>query len=83
MENIGTVALIQASTGGFALQVEDGSYVLAEQLDRHPLVLGQRLSGNMRSIGVEDWRDVNSDAQISVFTKAYDCSFDAVQYALS
>lgn len=83
MEQKGTVALTKPATGGLAIRIADGSYVLAEQLDAAPLEVGRQVSGRMDSIGVEDWVDVQSGSSIAVFVKAYGCSYEAVQYELA
>lgn len=82
MQQQGMVTLIDARTARFALRAEDGSYVLAEQLDLQPLKLGESLSGEMDSIGTETLIDVATAAQYGVNILAYDLSREAVEQEL-
>ncbi|HEX2012570.1 MAG TPA: hypothetical protein VJN44_16705 [Roseateles sp.] len=80
----GTVALTRPSNGGVALRVDDGSFVLAEQLDLQALAPGRRLSGRMDAIGIEDWVDAaGSGERFAVFIQAYGLSWEAVRDELA
>lgn len=83
MQEQGTVALAQPSSGRVAIRVGDGSYVLAEQLDAKPLEVGRRLSGRMNSVGIEDLVDLQSGNSHAVFVQAYGCSYEAVRDELA
>ena len=83
MQQQGTVSLIDARTGRFALRVEDGSYILAEQLDVEPLQVGNSLTGEMAAVGTETLVDVDTAAKHGVFILAYNLSLDAVKEELS
>jgi hypothetical protein len=83
MEEQGVVALARPSTGGVAIRVADGSYVLAEQLDAKPLEVGKRLSGRMNSVGIEALFDMQSGDRFAVFVQAFGCSYEAVRDALA
>jgi hypothetical protein len=82
MQEQGTVAFIDAQTGRFALRVEDGSYILAEQLDVQPLQLGTSLSGEMDTVGTETFNDVGTAAKYGVYILAYGLSREAVEQEL-
>jgi hypothetical protein len=82
MQQQGTVALIDAPTGRFALRVDDGSYILAEQLDVQPLQVGNSLAGEMASVGTGTFTDVRTAAEYGVFILAYDLSREAVEQEL-
>lgn len=79
MQQQGTVALIDAQTGRFALRVEDGSYVLAEQLDVAPLQVGKPLAGEMAVVGTETFVEPGTQAKYGVFVLAYALSREAVE----
>lgn len=82
MQQQGTVTLIDTQTGRFALRLEDGSYVLAEQLDARPLQLGQPLAGEMAVVGTESFTEVGTDARYGAFVLAYGLSREAVEQEL-
>lgn len=83
MNEITTVVLTKPATGGVAFLRPDGSYVLAEQLDAKPLIIGQKLSGHMDSVGVEQLTDVESRDVYGIFVQAYGLALSAVQAELS
>ena len=83
MEEQGTVTLVKQSTGGVAIRVSDGSYVLADQLDSKSLEPGRSLSGHMSTIGVESLTDAQSGETFSVFVQAYGLSYEAVRDELA
>ncbi|QPF72199.1 hypothetical protein G8A07_04145 [Roseateles sp. DAIF2] len=78
-EQQGRVALLRPASGGPALVLEDGSHVLAEQLDGQVLAPGQLLRGRMTAFGVEDWFDAASGARVPVFVQAWGLSLEAVR----
>jgi hypothetical protein len=79
MQQNGTVVLIDTHTGRFGLRVQDGTYLLAEQLDARPLRLGVSLSGQMDAMGVETLSDGYAADKYQVFILAYDLSLEAVE----
>lgn len=79
MQQNGTVVLIDTHTGRFGLRVQDGTYLLAEQLDARPLRLGVSLSGQMDAMGVETLSDDYAADKYQVFILAYDLSLEAVE----
>lgn len=83
MEEQGVVAFVGPSKAGVAIRVADGSYVLAEQMDARPLEVGQRLSGRMNSVGIEELIDAQSGDRCTVFVQAFGCSYEAVRDALT
>ena len=82
MQRQGTVALMDAQTGRFALNVEGGIYVLAEQLDAQPLQVGTSLSGQMELMGTETLIDTSTATRYGVNILAYDLSLEAVEQEL-
>jgi len=82
MSQNGTIVLIDARTGRLGLQVADGSYLLAEQLDVQPLRVGVSLSGQMEALGIETLTDAHAHAAYSVFILAYGLSLEAVEQEL-
>lgn len=82
MSERGTVEFSNSSTGGVGLRAQDGSYVLAEQLDAKPLQVGQVLVGRMDSVGAESLNDSLSNEIYEVFIQAYGLSLDAVRNEL-
>jgi hypothetical protein len=83
MKEQGTVTLVKQSTGGVAIRVSDGSYILADQLDSNSLEPGRRLSGHMSTIGVENLVDAQSGETFSIFIQAYGLSYEAVREELA
>lgn len=82
MERQGEITRIDARTGRFALRLEDGSYVLAEQLGVEPLQLGKSLSGQVGTLGTEMFTDVGTAAAYEVNVLAYDLSLEAIEEEL-
>jgi hypothetical protein len=75
----GTVVLTNATTGRFSLRIGDAGYVLAEQLDAQPMLVGGHLSGSMQALGIETLTDPSTGTEYSVNILAYDLSLEAVE----
>lgn len=82
MNQNGRVVLRDGASGRFGLQVGEGSYLLAEQLDAQPMVVGGTLSGPMDTIGIETLTDTGTGMEYSVFILAYGLSREAVEEEL-
>jgi hypothetical protein len=83
MQQQGTVVLANAATGRFALRVADGSYVLAEELSTQPLRIGDSLSGQLDTIGIETLTDTGTASHYDVFVVAYGLSHEAVEQEMA
>lgn len=82
MQQQGIVVQTNVVTGRFAVHVEDGSYVLAEQLDMQPLRMGEALSGRMDMVGPEVLADTHTAHNYSVSILAYGLSLEAIEEEL-
>ena len=70
------------SRGDVVLRVDDGSYVLAQQMEAQPLRKEQVLEGSLNAFGIEIARDVDTGATYEFFIAAYDLSHDAALEAM-
>ncbi len=76
------ILVYQPQTGLIGLQPADGSYALAEQWGNQPLREGQRLQGNLHSVGMETLEDTRTHARYEVFMQAYGLSAEGLRLAL-
>ena len=78
-----TVVLTKEITGGVAFRLQDGSHVLAEQIDSKKLRVGQKLQGQLDSMGIEQLMDLESNNVYGVFVQAYGLTLEAVRGELT
>ena len=71
-----TIEFVNA-LGDVILLAEDGSYVLAQQIDAKPLKTGQVLEGTLNTIGIESASDPQSGITYEFFIAAYALSREA------
>ncbi|MEQ1935939.1 MAG: hypothetical protein ABL962_18950, partial [Fimbriimonadaceae bacterium] len=65
------------------LHADDGSYVLAQQLDAKPLRVAQILRGSVDTVGVETATDPDTGVAYKFFIEAYGLSREAALEALT
>ena len=65
------------SLGDVILFAEDGSYVLAQQIDAKPLKTAQVLEGALNTIGIEAASDPQTGLSYDFFIAAYGLSREA------
>lgn len=77
MKTQATVEVVNPRSGGLVLRAEDGSYVLAQQIDAKPLRVAQILTGAVDAFGVEPLTDPDTGITYEFFVEAYGLSREA------
>ena len=78
----GTVAVLNARSGRFALALADGRYVLAEVLGAGQLSLGTCLAGEVRQVGPATLTRADGTGAVDAFVLAYEVSRQAAEFEI-
>ena len=78
----GIVSVLNERSGLFAIELADGTFVLAELLGNGQLRLGEQVRGEMRSFGEATLERVAGGDAVTAFVRAYEISREAAEFEI-